>query len=67
VQLRNKNDNIHHHPHDVSRPSFQPAQFRDGPPPDFFTLRVGANGEPVVLVACVNEPYGWLRALRRKE
>jgi len=43
------------------------AQFRDGTPPNFFALRLGADGKPVVVVGCLHEPYGWLRVLRRKE
>ena len=43
------------------------AQFPKGKPPNFCTLRLGPNGEPVVVVACINEPYGWVRVLRRKD
>jgi hypothetical protein len=43
------------------------AHFREGTPPNFCTLRLGPNGEPVVVVGCIHEPYGWVRVLRRKD
>jgi hypothetical protein len=43
------------------------AQFSEGTPPNFCTPRLGPKGEPVVVVGCIHEPYGWLRVLRRKD
>ena len=63
MQLRNKNDNIHHHPHDVSRPSFRPARLGLSEPfvpdnPHIGVSHVGGGIDPqfqtgVNLPACV--------------